>query len=480
MRPSDEGGGLSGLDDPWPDDVLPQVRGRLEAAGELLVVLDDDPTGSQTVHEVPVLTTWDDGLLASTLSRFPLTFLLTNSRSMDQGDAVQVVTEATRDCVRVAASLGRPLRVISRSDSTLRGHFPAEVGAIEAGTGSKADLCLLAPAFISAGRITVGDVHYARVGETFVPVSETPFAKDMTFGYETSHLPSWIAQKTQGRRLAPIDHLPLDAIRRGGPTEVAKRLTECERGAVVIVNAVAERDLEVVAAAAQSCELEGMRIIARCGASYVRARAGLPVRPMLTRDDIPGARGANGGLIVCGSHVPTSTQQIQRLAEERDVEVVELRVPELLMSERRSSGVSANAAARSSDAIAAGRHALIVTSREVAAPAGFSPLEIAHRVSAAVINAVRAVGPTPAFVIAKGGITSHDVAARALGIRRALVVGQLLTGVSLWQADSGRMSGLPYVVFPGNVGEPDSMVAALRMLSPQPPPTQVRHDERTT
>ena len=48
-----------------------------------VVVLDDDPTGTQTVSGVPVVTSWEQSLLQEELRKKPrMLFILTNSRAL--------------------------------------------------------------------------------------------------------------------------------------------------------------------------------------------------------------------------------------------------------------------------------------------------------------------------------------------------------------------------------------------------------------
>ena len=72
----------------------------------------------------------------------------------------------------------------------------------------------------------------------------------------------------------------------------------------------------------------------------------------------------------------------------------------------------------------------------------------------------------PAFLVAKGGITSSTVATHALGIRKALVLGQIQPGIPVWQADSSsKFPEIPYVVFPGNVGDRDTLRQVVEVLT---------------
>jgi uncharacterized protein YgbK (DUF1537 family) len=89
-------------------------------------------------------------------------------------------------------------------------------------------------------------------------------------------------------------------------------------------------------------------------------------------------------------------------------------------------------------------------------------------VSAAVVAVVNRTLKTfpPRFVIAKGGITSSDVAAHGLEIRHAIVRGPMLPGiVSLWEPVDGPAKGIPYIVFAGNVGDDESLAQVTSKLS---------------
>src|SRR5512134_1587092 len=79
---------LQSLPPEWPNDPLPAIAAALQARREKVVVLDDDPTGTQTVHGVPVLTQWPvEALRAELANDLPVCFLLTNSRSLPLPEA---------------------------------------------------------------------------------------------------------------------------------------------------------------------------------------------------------------------------------------------------------------------------------------------------------------------------------------------------------------------------------------------------------
>lgn len=448
----------------WRDPLLDTIRSGITYGRERLVALDDDPTGSQTVHDVPVLLSWDRALLLEVLASEPVTFVLTNSRSLPGHEAMAIYRSLGERLRSVADELGVSLRVASRSDSTLRGHFPGEVEALAEGLGGGFDGVLLVPAFIEGGRLTVDDVHYAVREGRAIPVGETEFAKDATFGFSASNLARWVEEKSGGR--IPADSVlsvTLDDIRLGGPDRVGFLLDQLRDGRVAVINALDYADLEVVAAAAQAVESGGRRLLYRTGASFVRARGGVEPRRRLEPAEPNGSRRGAAGLVVCGSHVPMTTRQVEHALQAEDVAGIEVDVAQVVAgSGARAAAVDA-AVAAADEALSAGQTALLYTSREYLAGDGPGDgLDIGRSVSDALVDIVRNVGETPSFVIAKGGITSHVIAQLALELQRATVLGQILPGVSAWRASDGSPP-LPYVVFPGNVGGEADLLNAIRL-----------------
>jgi uncharacterized protein YgbK (DUF1537 family) len=203
----------------------------------------------------------------------------------------------------------------------------------------------------------------------------------------------------------------------------------------------------------------------------VRARAGLEVAPPLEVAKLP-MRGEppHRGLIVVGSHVPLSSRQLERLLADVPVTAVEVPVAEVLDPGARAAAF-ASIAERAIAGLTEG-HAVLYTSRALAAGADAdASLDLARRVSAFLVELTTylfaAAGPD--FVVAKGGITSSDLATEALGIRHATVEGSMLPGlISVWSAVDGPAAGTPYVVFAGNVGDDDSLSYVVRQLEGAP------------
>jgi uncharacterized protein YgbK (DUF1537 family) len=451
----------------WPVDVLPQIAAMNRAAARKIVVLDDDPTGTQTVHGIPVLTTWSvDALTAELAGEHDAFYVLTNSRSLTPASARALAGDIGANLYAAAQRTNVAVVPISRSDSTLRGHFPVEVDALADALNLSAAPRLIAPAFFAGGRYTIDDVHYVAQGEVLTPAAETEFARDAVFGYRASNLRDWVQEKTAGAiQAADVRAISLLDIRQGGPERVAQLLRALPPSAVCVVNAAAERDLDVVALACALVEAEGCALLYRSAASLARARIGLAARPLLTRADLLDGDARSGGLIVVGSYVPKSSEQLARLLA-TGVSALEVRV-DALLSEAARAGEIARVAAGADAHIAAGRNVAIYTSRALVTGADAAgSLAIGNTVSEGLVGIVRAIQARPRYLLAKGGITSSDVATKGLGIKRALVLGQLLPGVPVWRAGAeSRFPGMAYIVFPGNVGGPDAVadaVAALR------------------
>jgi uncharacterized protein YgbK (DUF1537 family) len=459
------------------EGALGEIRGRVDEGGKRVVVLDDDPTGVQSVHGVPVLTTWAVEDLRWALEQTSPTFyILTNSRSLPEEEAVALNREISRNLLEAAGEVGADFDVVSRSDSTLRGHYPAETDALaealrEGGRGP--DGLVICPAFFEAGRVTVDDVHWVRQDGQLVPAGQTEFASDHSFGYRSSDLKAWVEEKTGGRlEASEVLSVGLADLREGGAERVAEILKGASGGRPVVVNAATYADLEVFVLGLLAAEAEGKRFLYRTGPSFVRARGGITEPKMLGAEDLYRKRPGEGhGLVLVGSYVPTTTRQLEGALALDGVRGVEVSVPRLLKSGSREAELGrvveeVNGSLASSEVV-------VYTSRELvtagAGEAGLTNFEIGAAVSGALVEVMRRVDRALplSFVVAKGGITSSDVATKGLGVRRAEVAGPLLPPgiVPVWiLPDENDFPGLPYVIFPGNVGGPDSLAQVIEVL----------------
>lgn len=437
------------------------------ARSDVLIVLDDDPTGTQSVADLPVLTRWtQDDFAWAFEQNAPAIYLMTNSRSLDPEDARQINIDVAK--AALAAAGDRKLTFVSRSDSTLRGHFPLEPDTLAEVSDADIDGYLIVPAFGDAGRITVGGVHYAGSEEDgFVPAAETEFAKDATFGYSHSKLAEWVEEKTGGEKKGE-DVIVIDLNDLRGGT-AAEKLEQAHNRQAIAVDIVTEDDLRLLAAALKKAEDNGKKFIFRVGPPFVRAVIGQDIPAVVTAEKLHAAGvttdHVKGGLIVVGSHVPTTTRQLNALIDADLAATTELNVRTVLDD---PEGYTDSLAKDIAAALEKG-NVILHTSRElVKGKDKDDSLRIARTVSEALVLTVNKVvhTVTPKFVIAKGGITSSDTASKGLEMTRATVVGPMQPGIiSLWKAEDGPARGIPYIVFAGNVGNDQSLVDVVERLS---------------
>ncbi len=471
----------------WPEELFSEIRRWVVARRQKVVVLDDDPTGTQTVHSVPVLTEWPVKALRDALADDNTTafYLLTNSRSLPLSEARELNAEIGRNLLAASELTGRTFVVVSRSDSTLRGHFPGEIESLAGALGTVFDAWLIVPFFLEGGRYTLHNVHYVAEGENLVPAGVTEYAQDPVFGYQASNLRQWVIEKWQTfmdthpsyaetwrvpSSLADVATISLDDIRNGGPDKVTKRLLGLKNGQTCIVNAVSYHDLEVFVLGLLVAESRGRHFLYRTAASFVRVRAGIAPRPLLTRADADTSHSLTlseegGGLLIVGSHVPRTTRQIQMLLDSSDIEGIEVKVPALMNFMTQMAEIR-RVVSMAEMALSQSRDVVLYTSRHpLTGESANENLAIGQRVSDSLVAIARSIRVRPRYLLAKGGITSSDIATRGLDVKKAQVLGQILPGVPVWALGlESRYPGMPYIVFPGNVGGPSALADIVEKL----------------
>ncbi|WP_186441204.1 four-carbon acid sugar kinase family protein [Desulfamplus magnetovallimortis] len=456
----------------WPEELLPEIKNKVEkaAASCKVVIMDDDPTGTQTTRDLPVLTHWDQNSLEKELTgSCPAFFILTNSRSLIPDEACKLAMEIGVALKNAEKKTAIRTTVISRSDSTLRGHFPIEVDAMAQAMGKKDLPYLIIPFFLEGGRYTINDVHYVQEKESLVPASLTPFAKDKAFGFSHSNLKKWVEEKSNGSIGAKeVISVGIDDIRVGGPAKVRDILESVPEKSACIVNAVSYRDMEVVTSALLLLESEksGKEFLYRTAASFVRTRTGLDnLYPLLDKNKLASSV-PHGGLFIIGSYVEKTSSQLSHLLQNTNIKYVEVDVANLLNQQSRNIEIE-RAASKAYAFLKAGKDCAVFTSRDlVTGEDAEESLGIGRIVSDSLIDIVRSIKVQPRYLVAKGGITSSDVATMALGVKRAMVLGQALPGVPVWKlGDESRYPGMAYIIFPGNVGDETALTTIQKKLS---------------
>lgn len=295
-----------------------------------------------------------------------------------------------------------------------------------------------------------------------VPAAQTPFAKDATFGYRSSNLRDYVVEKSRGKiPQEKVSSLSLETIRKGGADAVLDQLLGLAKGTVVVVNAAAEEDVDVVILALLEAASHNKRYLFRTGAAFVSARLGIAPIPPISSKQLDLSKDI-GGLVIAGSYVPKTTVQLEKLRASSGDKLtsVVIDVRRLLASEELASEEIQKAIGIAEKEITQGQDVLVMTSRELITGADEEKsLDIGTTVARALVSFLVNLTTRPRYVIAKGGITSSDMATKGLQMKQAMIVGQAAPGVPLWRCDepTAKWPGLPYVVFPGNVGSAETL-----------------------
>ncbi len=433
-----------------------------------IIVLDDDPTGSQTVHSCLLLTQWDvETLKLGLMDNVPIFFVLTNTRALTPNQAAAVTREVCHNLkIALAETQITNFLVVSRSDSTLRGHYPIETDVIAAELGGF-DAHFLMPAFFEGGRITRDSIHYLLVNEVETPVHTTEFAQDSVFGYSYSYLPDYVAEKTQAQ--IPADRVIrflLNEVRTGS----LDRLMQLERNRCCVVDGEQQSDFDRFAADIITATNQGKKFLFRSGASILTSLANLGAQPTPATEMSKYVREGNPGAIIVGSHVKKTTEQLTQLLKTEGIIGVEIDVFELIGEDPATRArLLATTIDRINTIHQAGNTPVIYTSRqELTFDSSQIRLKFGEAVSAVLMDIIRALPDDIGFLIGKGGITSNDILSRGLALPTARLLGQILPGCSAIVTPPNHpfFPNLPVVLFPGNVGDEHALATAyLRLVA---------------
>lgn len=388
-----------------------------------LVILDDDPTGIQTVHGCLLITQWDAATVRMALQHEqPFFYMLTNTRAMTREEAARVVRSAMETVLEVNREFGYRLIFISRSDSCLRGHFPLETDVMrrvlqEYGVKvwPKVPFC---PALIEAGRVTIDGVHYMKDGERLIPVSETEFARDNVFAYNTSVLADYICEKGAN----PEEYQIVNA----------STYDELYAFTKTLFNEIKDFDGAVVI---------------RSSSSLPKAMSGIADKPLLDRSIL---KEDGVGCFIVGSHVQKTTRQLNALLAGQGVAGIEVDVERVLHD---GDALMQELLSEMKQRAEEGLTPVVYTSRrEVRLTDADERQHLGQRISDFLVEMVARLPFVPSYLVAKGGITSNDILTKGLALKSAVVLGQIVPNVPCVMT-----AHFPYIIFPGNVGGDDSL-----------------------
>lgn len=448
-----------------------KIRNLLLQNNLRMVVLDDDPTGIQTVHGCLLITEWSEENLRMAFSYSePFFYILTNTRALTAADAAEITRSAMQAVVEANNEFGYRLIVVSRSDSCLRGHFPLESDVMTRllkENGYKLPpVTFFVPAFIEAGRYTIEGIHYLKDKGILTPVSTTEFARDNVFAYNSSVLKEYIAEKI-GRSTFPYQHLGIDNFQEGSDEDRLFLLSDmmaffAGQEAYATVDALRFEDLQRFALALlQWMSAHDCSIVIRSSSTLPKALSGID--PYVQFD--VESTGEGTGLFVVGSHVKKTTEQLNNLLKNTETQGVEVSVDEILSG---SGTLLDKIEQQILSVVNNGKTPVVYTSRsEVRLDDADARQQLGLKVSDFLVQIVRNLAYKPSYIVAKGGITSHDILTKALEIKTAKVMGQIIPAVPTILTDAtAYIPNIPYIIFPGNVGDENSLAQCHELLTP--------------
>lgn len=397
-----------------------------------VVVLDDDPTGTQAASGVTVLLGGGYGRLAEVLRHERSVYLQTNSRSLSESAAVELAHTIRTLIDEASAVLGVEIRVVLRGDSTLRGHVFTESRVFS----TDDSVLVFVPAFPEVGRTTRDGIHSVRTGETTVPVGQTEFAADPVFSFSSSHLPDFVEERTG----SPGQLVGLDGVHSG---TLVNELRSVPGGTVLVVDAVTPDDVRLIARSIERVWHE-RQVVVRCAASLAAELAGVPSSTALELSTVarPGR-----ALVVCGSHTELARTQLACLAE------IIGPPTEIVTDEAIKDATAAGSAAtaREMRTRRPGGVRFVTTQRDRSPQ--HASIDDGAMVMRALTEAARQLADPGGTIITKGGITAADVIEASIGATQARVLGQVRPGVSVWEMTSREGQTVLSVIVPGNMGD---------------------------
>ena len=434
------------------------------------VVIDDDPTGSQTVHDCLLLLKWDYSTLVKGFeSESNLFFILANTRSLKENDAKLTIEEICKNLKVVINSekYEEEIIFISRGDSTLRGHNFLEPNSINSCLGPF-DATFHIPAFIEGKRLTINGLHFVDQ----IPIEQTIFARDKIFGYETSNVKNLLFQKSKSQiNEDDIQNLflsDLEILNNEENNIVFKKLKNFKNNKHVIIDVENYSQLKKFSSIIKKLTKQ-KKFLFRTAASFISS---ISEKKSNTKDErfffnlrlrdkekrfLP-------GLVIVGSYVELSTIQLKNLLKISNCEPIELDVFEFfkitsLKDNQERRKLFKNKLLREIRfSFEQGKTPVLFTSRKFMCLDYSEQFNFFNSLAFFIAELVADLKFEIGYLISKGGITTNVILSNGLNADYVYLEGQILTGISVVTYNLKNGEKLPIVTHPGNIGTKDSLV----------------------
>jgi len=433
------------------------------------VILDDDPTGIQTIHGCLLLTCWEPDYLKKALQdNLSFFYILTNSRAYAPHKVKNMISEIMRNILKVNQILNYQIVFISRSDSTLRSHFPLEINTIlqywEISIDKKVDAIFMIPAFFEGNRITYNNIHFIRSKAYDTPTDQTEFAKDSVFHYSSSYLPVYIEEKTKYHiKAKQVQSISLSLLQPDHEKELYTYLSNLQNRQMVIVNATNYKQLNIFSESVLYMMKKGKNFLFQSAASLVKSLTKNPDQTLLSHQIIS-KKGP--GLFIIGSYVNQTTRQLQVLLKNMSVVPLEISVNKLMIKKNYFNYLFI-IRQKIIQTMQANKTPVVFTTRKEIFPNSKKErILLGQKISIFLSELVKKLPVQPSYLVAKGGITSHQILSEGLLVKQSRVLGQILPGVPVISLPhTHQYPNLPFIIFPGNVGDENALVDIFHILN---------------
>jgi len=444
-----------------------------------IIIIDDDPTGSQTVHGCTLILKWDyDTLLKSLQGSSNLLFILANTRSLSEQDLkirLKEICSSLKDVMNNSLFMEEEFVVISRGDSTLRGHNFIEPFIINELLGPF-DATFYIPAFLEGNRTTVNGNHLV----DNIPINETIFSKDKIFGFNTCNVKELIYE--QSNYQLDLNHIEnifikdFEVLETNQSNKLYSYIEQLQNNKKVIVDIIDYSQLDKFSRVIKSL-LNKKKFLFRSAASFISSLSNVKRNK---KDNIyfSQLRRKNNndkimkGLLVVGSYVELSTLQLNKVLEISVCKPIEINVLKLYDFFKLEDNLRQINSLKKliSNAIRQNLSQefipVLYTSREIVSLGDNNDLiQFQLFLSAFISEIVSVIKNEIGYLISKGGITTNSIISEGLEAESVYLEGQILPGISLVTFNLLEQKGkLPIVTFPGNIGNQMSLVKALEIL----------------
>jgi len=407
------------------------------------VVIDDDPTGSQTVHDCLLLLKWDCSTLAKGFeSKSNLFFILANTRSLSENGAKLTIEEICKNLKTVITSQAYEEEIIfiSRGDSTLRGHNYLEPIALNSCLGPF-DATFHIPAFIEGKRFTINGSHF--VDKT--PISQTIFAKDKIFGYQTSNVKNLLFQQSKSQiNFEDIQNLLLSDIEMLNDEENnivfttlknlknnkhiivdVKNYSHLNKFSLVIKKLTKHKKFLFRTAASFISSIYEKKSVSQCEIFFSNLRIRNKEKSFLP------------GLIIVGSYVELSSIQLNKLIEISNCIPIELDVFEFFKitssdnNHKRRNIFKNKFLKEIRFSFEKGKTPVLFTSRKLMSLDSSELFNFYNLLACFIAELVADLKYEIGYLISKGGITTNLILSKGLNADYVYLEGQILTGISV-------------------------------------------------